>query len=278
MDTILKQNIEKFISNKKYSLSKFSEVSGVSLSTISRILSGEIKNPTSYTIEQLSKAIKIPPDKLINNEIEITESEVNNQRNIKQRLHYLLVRSKLNIDALSSLSGVSKGTIRSILVGETRKPNIETCNKIADFFGITVKQLRCEDDLQINSVDFYRDIPLVNIKNISKWVTKNDSKYVEIYKSFLISEKGKCFCIAIENADFEFEYEKGDVLIFEETNQKSLGKFISEIRENPALIQIYSFDDQVKYREIGTSSKLLISNDELKIFGKLIEVKVNNDE
>ena len=275
MDTVLKSNLEKFITKEKVNVTNISKRTGISVSTLCRILSGEIKNPSSSTIEQLSMVFKIPVNKLINEEIIINEEENINHKSIKDRLQYLMKKSRVNIDTLVGMTNLSHGAIRSIMLGETKKPNLETCTKLADFFSITVKQLKCEENLDLEE-DLYKDIPIININNIKNWITTNNDKFIDSFKSFLLKSKKKSFAMEISNDDYIFEFEIGDLLIFEETNELGIGKFAAEINNIPNLYQIYSNEKLIKYRLIGSTNKMTTEIENVSIYGKLLEVKVNN--
>jgi transcriptional regulator with XRE-family HTH domain len=276
MENILKNNIENFIIKEKVNASIISKRSGVSVSTLSRILSGEIKSPSNSTIEQLSKLFGIPVSKLISTDLyedKCKDEEINHQ-NIKERVLYLMKKSRLNIDSLVGMTNISHGAIRAIILGETKKPNLETCTKLADFFGITVKQLKCEDPLEVDD-DLYKEVPIIDIKNIKAWTETNSDNYITSFKSFLLKSNKKLFCIEVKDDSFIFEYESGDRLIFESTNEINVGKYIAEICGTLNIYHIYNLDHIIKYRVIGSTNKLTTEKNNIKIFGKLLEVKVN---
>ncbi len=276
MENILKNNIENFIIKEKVNASIISKRSGVSVSTLSRILSGEIKNPSNSTVEQLSLLFGIPVSKLISEDLyeDKCKSEEINHQNIKERVLYLMKKSRLNIDSLVGMTNISHGAVRAIILGETKKPNLETCTKLADFFGITVKQLKCEEDLEVED-ELYKDVPIIDIKNIKSWTETNNDNFINSFKSFLINSSKKLFCIYVKDDSFVFEYEAGDCLIFEVTSEISIGKFIGEISGSINIFHIYNVENIIKYRLIGSTNKLTTEKNNIKIFGKLIEVKVN---
>lgn len=268
METIIKNNLKKFIENEKVNVSYISKNTGVSVSTLCRILSGEIKNPNRQTISQLSRYFKVPMEKLI---------DVNNfteqQNNIKDRLNYLMHKSRINIEDLSIISRVSTGSIRSILNGDTQSPNIETCSKLANFFGITVSQLKCEEDLT-EIIEMYKDIPVLKINNVKSWTLNKTSTHIESYVKFIFKNINNLFCIAIEDSSYFYEYEAGDILIFEENNILDTGSYVAEIKNTTNLFQIYSTNELIKYRFIGSSTFKETDITNVKIYGKLLEVKV----
>lgn len=275
MDSVLKYNLEKFIIKKKTNVSNISKISGVSISTLSRILSGEIKNPTSSTIAQLSKAFNIPVSVLLNEDISIQDEDLNHE-NIRERLIYLMNKSQINIDTLSDITGISYTGIKSILSGETKKPNYDTCYKLSDFFGITVKQLKCEEELQINSEEFYKETPFIELSDVLEWLKTKNKFLVKEYKKILVDKKTGVFCIKVKDNIFNNEFEVGDTFVFIEKNDLDKGKYIIELNEKILLCHISEFDDNfVKYRIIGFTNKLITETNKIKILAKLYEVKVN---
>ena len=275
MDTILKNNLEKYIINKKTNVSKISKISGISISTLSRILSGEIKNPTSSTIEQLSKAFQIPVSVLLNEDVSVKDDNINH-KNIKDRLLYLMNKNQINIDTLSEITGISYTGIKSILSGETKKPNFDTCSKLSDFCGISVKQLKCEDDLLFDNEEMYKEIAFIDFKNVSEWLITRDKFLVNEYKKMLVDKKNGVFCIKVNENIYNNEFEIGDTFVFIECNSLDKGKFIAEINEKIVFCHISEIEDIfVKYRIIGFANKMIIESNKIKILAKLYEVKVN---
>nr|BFD33747.1 hypothetical protein GTC16762_33660 [Pigmentibacter ruber] len=268
MDSVIKSNIQKFIEREKVNVSFISKKTGVSVSTLCRILSGEIKNPNRSTVEQLSKYFKAPIEKLLDDD---RSSDV--PSNMKDRLNYLMKKARINVEDLSLMADVSISSIRSILSGDTLKPNWETCSKISDFFGITIEQLKCEDDLVLEA-DIYRDIPILKLKNVKNWIVNKSDDYIHSFKKYVIQNTGTLFCIFIEDSSYFFEYEIGDQLIFEKTLTLNLGTCVAEIDGVTNLFQIYSTEGLIKYRFIGSPSMRETEVNNVNIFGKLIEIKV----
>ena len=65
---------------------------------------------------------------------------------VKTNLAYLIDKARTNPNALSGATGVPQSTIWRILNGESEDPRTSTVQKLADFFGVTVQELR-ENDL-----------------------------------------------------------------------------------------------------------------------------------
>jgi transcriptional regulator with XRE-family HTH domain len=268
METVIRDNLQKIIESERVNVSYISKKTGVSVSTLCRILSGDIKNPNRQTINQLSKYFKVPIEKLI---------DVNNfteqHNNIKDRLNYLMHKSRINIEDLSILSRVSTSSIRSILMGDTQNPNLETCSKLAYFFGITVGQLKCEEELT-DIIEIYKDIPVLKINNVKSWTLNQTTTLIEYHVKYVFNNNNNLFSIYIEDSSYFYEYEVGDMLIFEINNKVDIGSYIVEILGITRLIQIYSLTDKIKYRFIGSTNFKETDVDNINIFGKLLEVKV----
>lgn len=278
MDTAIKSYIEQFMTKERANYSEISKKSGVSISTLCRIMSGEIKNPSKSTLEQLSKCFKIPVSKLINEniwkEIEEHKDDINHIK-IRDRLIYLMKRARiLNIETLASMTDLSVTSIKMIISGETKKPNMETCLKLANFFGITIKQLKCEE-LISEEENLYKEIPIINIGNIKTWLETRSNKYIESFKSILLVNSKNTFCVEINDNNLWHEYSKGDLLIFEEKSNIGDGKYVANINNTIDIYQIYQRGNIVRYRHIGTQNIFVTELESVKIFAKLIEVKVN---
>lgn len=281
MELVLKNNLEKLISKEKISLSKISSITGVSISTLSRILSGQIKKPNQETIQLIANYFKISPKllfqkKMMNGDLLIEENtEAHNS--IKERVVYLMKKcSIMSIDELSSLSGVNYSTIRSIIQGESENPHIETCSKLADFFGITIDQLKCFDNLTDKKTEIeYANIPVIDIKNIKSWVLTKKPSLISSFKKLSIENPKGVFAIEITDESFCIEYDIGDLLIFKETNKISIqGKYLCKIDNLCNIFKLNNEHGNVLCRLLGTSNKQLVKVSDVNIFGKLIEIRV----
>jgi SOS-response transcriptional repressor LexA len=63
---------------------------------------------------------------------------------VRRNLEFLIDQARTNPNALASITGVPQPTIHRILTGESKDPRTETLRKLADFFGVTVADLRDE--------------------------------------------------------------------------------------------------------------------------------------
>lgn len=64
---------------------------------------------------------------------------------MRENLAYLIDRARTNPTALSGQTGVPQSTIWRILNGESEDPRTSTLQKLADFFGVTVQDMRERD-------------------------------------------------------------------------------------------------------------------------------------
>ena len=85
-------------------------------------------------------------------------------------------RIKGNDTALARMIGIPQSTINRMKKGEIKNPKAENLQPIADFFGITLAQLRGEDESPrrdcINSESVahtIRSVPLITLEQASDW-------------------------------------------------------------------------------------------------------------
>lgn len=284
MELIFKNNIEKLVLKNKFSLTKLSEMSGVSISTLSRIFSGKIKKPNQYTVNQIADFFKIPSHLLLTQDIEMEQNfeDETKHDSIKMRLMYLMKKHAIGTtDELAFMTDVPVTTIKSILQGESEKPQLETCSKLAEFFNITIAQFRCEDDLQDTSNQFSKmNTPVLSLANFEKWRENNYShQFIKEFRLFQGQDKCSYFMIEVTENSHLGDFECGDILVFKKkTDLQASGRYLCKIKNEVNLFKIFIENNKVYYKDYGGKNKIECQFELIKCYGELIEVKIYNGD
>ncbi len=62
-------------------------------------------------------------------------------QNLINRINALCCEKNITVNKLATLSGLTQSTIDSILKGKSVNPRVETIDKIADVFGVSIDYL-----------------------------------------------------------------------------------------------------------------------------------------
>ncbi len=62
-------------------------------------------------------------------------------QNLINRINTLCCEKNITVNKLATLSGLTQSTIDSILKGKSVNPRVETLDKIADVFGVSIDYL-----------------------------------------------------------------------------------------------------------------------------------------
>ena len=62
-------------------------------------------------------------------------------QNLINRINTLCCEKNITVNKLATLSGLTQSTIDSILKGKSVNPRVETIDKIADVFGVSIDYL-----------------------------------------------------------------------------------------------------------------------------------------
>lgn len=277
MDLVFKNNLEKLALKSKFSLTKFSESTGVSISTLSRILSGKIKKPNSYTVDLIADYFKIPSHLLLNQDIDTIDSftEEYKHTSIRERILYLMKKHGIsNVDDLSIMSDVPITTIKSIISGDSENPQLETCRKLADLFNISIQQLKCLQDLNKES-NTYVQVPIILLSQFEKWKFNNSNdKYVKCYQKYIPDDKYSYFMIEVDNEFQLNNFDIGDILVFIDRQViRSSGRYLCNINDKLSLYKIFCEENAYYYINKTENQKIKIQNP--ITYGELVEIKIN---
>ena len=277
MEYIFKNNIEKLALRNKFSLTKISELSGVSISTLSRIFSGKIKKPNQSTVDQIADFFKVPSHLLLSKDFDL-ENEFEEEfkhSSIKNRLLYLMKKTSISsIDELSMMSDVPITTIKSILQEECEKPQLETCIKLSEFFNISISQFRCEEDLSYKNNN-YVSVPVICFNDFENWNNNLVKKrFIKKYNDYYSNDKNDYFMIEIDS-EFKLDvYDIGDILVFLKKNEiQSNGQYLCKIDNKISLYKIIYENNVFYYKPFFSKEKIKLNN--IITYGELVEVKIN---
>lgn len=289
MENFLKINIENLILNEKISLTKFSNDTGVPISTLSRVINGIIKKPSRTTINLIADYFNISPEILmyrnINSSNHLNSSGIEcKHTSIKDRVIYLMKINKiLSITELSTMTGIPNETLHGIIVKGANNPEYETCAKLASFFSITIPQIKCELDLTHDDlknavfVDQKNLAPVISINNAEKWINNKNENFILTYHPVEKSMfKQGLFFLKNNPKLFSHEFENSNLILLEPTDVISKdGYYLADIFGNVNIFSIKSTKKEIYYRVSGSHNKQLINEQSVNIFAKVINIIMN---
>ena len=164
------------------SLTTLEKYTGVSHSTLSLLTRGISISPQHETVKALAVYFKVSVHDFYN------KSTFNPNKHPSLLLKVLKnLMKKSGIVSSSELhrqTGLSIPTIDRIINGITTSPNEQTLTKLAQFFKISIAQLKgIEPIVEIESLDKKTTfaIPLIDIHNVFEWLKKKDLKFIIKY-------------------------------------------------------------------------------------------------
>ena len=102
--------------------------------------------------------------------------------NITEILNHLLFDEKMRPSELARRTGVPQPTIHRMVTGTCPRPHMASIEPIADYFGLTPKQLKGEEIIpglnmfKLDGLDGWAKIPLVTWEQLKTW-PKQEYKY-----------------------------------------------------------------------------------------------------
>jgi transcriptional regulator with XRE-family HTH domain len=131
------------------SVNELSKRSGITLSTLQALVNGT-SNPRPSTLRVLADFFCVSPRGLIS-DLSGTDTGPVSFESTSEVLRFLIDDVCISERELSRLTGVSQKIINNILLGRTHTPTDASLIPIAEFFSVSLEQLRAEEKL-----DMYR--------------------------------------------------------------------------------------------------------------------------
>jgi transcriptional regulator with XRE-family HTH domain len=127
------------------SVNELSRRSGITLSALQALVSGK-SNPRPSTLRALGQFFGVNPKDLMSDLGGATAKPVS-LRSTAEVLRYLMDDVCVSERELARLTGIAQKTINNILHGRTSTPTDASLNPVAEFFSVTLEQLRAEHPL-----------------------------------------------------------------------------------------------------------------------------------
>ncbi len=268
----------------KYSEYELARCTGVSQSTINRIVSGEVEMPTYESLKKLSNFFKLSPEQLLGNEpiqkVNIFIDHV--EFKLQEILQRLMDISNVTEQELSDHTGVAQSTINRILNGQTGNPRGVSLRPIADFFEVTVSQLigtepidflKISDNSLLEKVGLKKVavIPFDRISNLGKF---SDTKVNYPNQEMVLvetKESDRVFATLIVDNSMQPEFDAGTIVIVNQSIKPSDGSYVLIRIQNQLLIRELSVVGKKTYAQINQKSKSLQAINSEEILGVIIE-------
>ncbi len=177
----------------------------------------------------------------------MAESFVMKKTKIRAILAHLLTEKKIRVAELARRTNVPQPTIHRIATGACEHPHLSTLTPIADFFSITVNQLKGLDPLNIEE---NIKLPLLTWEQIAEWPgNKRDcnSKNELILTDANVSSNA--YALKVEDSSMDPVFPKNTILITDPAKEaKDRNYVIAKIQGHPRpIFRQLILDAQNKY-------------------------------
>lgn len=255
-----------------------SERTQIERSTLQKILNGSTTNPRIETVYTLAEYFKVDISELL-----ITSNALSSSKNastppIKDNLAKLMHLNGINsISLLTRYTGISTSILSEILSGNTKKPQINTLEQIANFFCITVPQLTGIDKLPnlktISITPANRVIPIISLEQSYAWISGDIKSSLEYYNASREMAGSKAYAINIANNSFSPDFIENHTLIVDNGESiKEKDFIVCKITEKTSIYECLELDDDLMtYREAGSQKKHQTELSQIEVLGVVVE-------
>jgi transcriptional regulator with XRE-family HTH domain len=250
-------------------------------------LNGNTVNPRPETIHSLAKYFQIDPAELYENDsddwlnVGIKAKELSFKTTKDVLAHLLLKTGILNTTTLHKSSGIPKSNLDRILNGSTENPSIKTLEQLANFFNLTVGQIKALEPIRIyNRVEpsySNKMLPLItlpDVNNLQTYKLTDSIKYVGTTRQVIGDNS---FAITIDNKNYEPDFKKGNVLIVDSSAEQNCGDFIVGSVGKQTLLYEYHYSNSknVYVRPAGKFELITIDVEAINIHGVVVQEIIN---
>ena len=282
-----KKKFEELIAKSKLTPTELAKQTKIQQTTISRLLTGNTTKPHPDTMDSLAKFFKVTTSYFFENDEETEDNNLSTDKlikfnNTKEVLEYLMLKTGIiNTTMLHKNTGVPLTSLNRILKGETEKSSIKTLQQLANYFNITLAQLRAIEELpadkhkEINSQQ--KLLPIIDIRKIGPWFNE-ELKRSEIEQFLSTTKKifgDKSFAVLINTHEFEPDFKKNNIIIIDNNIEPEKNDFILiSIKEKSPFIYQFNQNEnstKISLRKCGESDSKGFDKKDSKIFGVVVQ-------
>lgn len=207
-----------------------------------------------------------------------------------KNLDYLMSKHRLNPTSLAGATNQNQPTLHRIMTGESTDPRAKTLQPYAEYFGVSVNDLRTVDlatgtDINITPAKLaHGQIPVLSWVQAGDWgnVYLND---VDEWRSTAKSHSSKTFALRVRglsmyNPGNRESFQDGDIILVDPDRAADNGSLVIALLENTnesTFKKLYIEDGQYYLKPLNPSwqPQLIELKDPTKICGVVFEKQVD---
>lgn len=210
-------------------------------------------------------------------------TEMNLSNNIQQLMR---IHGNISVSDLARSTGIPQPTLHHILSGSTKRPRKQLLEAVANFFSVSIEQLRGEESLPniipniIKEELMLKTVPIISWEMLKQWPLVNikDRGLKEILLNTQITDHS--FALIVQNSLLEPLFSENTLLIFDHSKQPKDRDLVIVHRGEDVdiLFNRLFIDNNYNYikqnLEDGNAKLVKLDKNIDKIIGTLIEARV----
>ncbi|WP_051555232.1 LexA family protein [Legionella fairfieldensis] len=207
-----------------------------------------------------------------------------NNREIGEILQELIKINEINVSELARRVNLPQPTIQRIVAGAYKQPRNSTIQPIADYFGVTINQLRGFEPISFlsGSTKIIKSIPLLSSPQINIWPDSKENINQYVVCDINLGEKS--FAMHMPDSSMEPIIPKGSILLIDPTRIPHHGSFIVLKLQNFPEIIVRQLITDTKNRfikplspELNHLEMNILTSDDI-IRGVVVEIRLIFEE
>lgn len=281
---ISREKILELMNQSKLSIQDLAIGIKTNYSTVNRIVNGETIAPRIETIYSIANFFGVDSSVICDKLEDVNYLDKQDSvtfDNARDLLIFLMNKTGIkSTTLLHRASGIQKSTLDKIMSGDTITPNLQTVQKLSEFFNLSVEQIRGLKPIIVHTLQEIslskRLLPVLSFADINEWIfgNYNDVKVNSYIHSTLLVGK-LSFAIKIPDASYEPDFLANSTLVIDTQTPINNGNYV--VMKNVLVnnIDIYQVTAQIDnsrtLRQVGSNNQSIIQDPSFEIIGVAVQ-------
>ena len=266
---ISKDKLLDLMNQSKVSIQDLAIGINTNYSTVNRIVNGETLTPRPETIHSIANFFGVSPSFICENLADdncYDKKGATTFENAKDLLTFLMNKTGIkSTTLLHRASGIQKSTLDKLLSGDTATPNLQTVQKLSEYFNLSVEQIRGLKPITVHTLQEInlskRLLPILSLTDIGEWIfgNYNNVKVTNYIHSTLFVGK-LSFAIKIPDESYEPDFMANSTLVIDTQAEINNGSYVVIKNATSNEVGIYEVTLQqghdMKLRKVGSNQNI----------------------
>lgn len=232
---ISKEKLLELMNQSKVSIQGLAVGINTNYSTVNRIINGETTMPRPETIHSIANFFGVDPSFICENLADdnaLDKKGLVTFDNARDLLTFLMNKTGIkSTTLLHRAAGIQKSTLDKIISGDTITPNLQTVQKLSEYFNLSVEQIRGLKPIAVHTLQEInlakKLLPVLSFSDVDEWTSGNcnNVKVTSYIHSTLFVGK-LSFALKIPDNSYEPDFMANSTLVIDTQSEINNGSYV----------------------------------------------------